>query len=288
MSRKRTPLGWSGRLIALGLLAAPLGCIFLLTLIDDNWLRVGVATIVFGVVILSLSIVDLRFRRRVSDTPTSSVALAPGGAPIEVKGRIVAGKRGLLKAPFSGRSCVLFSAKVEERHFDGQYNQWSRLASVRRSRAFFLDDGSGERARIRPKGATVLVEAQIAATSHEHSEKPELLEFLHRRGIKIKTLLGVPKELRYTEELLAPGDLLYALGPSKRRPRSRKATGGEPPKAATRLVLEAGGDADAELVLTNMSEETLAKSLLIPSMLGALLLVIGVAALAIGLARSRP
>ncbi len=288
MPRKRSPNAWLGRLSAAGVFVVLFAYVGLLLSIDDNWLRLGVGFLIPGAAILIVSIGNLKTRRRAIDTPTSPIASAQGGAAVEIKGHIVAGKHGLLKAPFSGRACVWFSAKVEERYFDGHSSQWGRRASTKQSRAFLLDDGSGERARIRPKGATVLVDQQIVASSREHGERPELEEFLLQHGVKSETILGLAKELRYMEAVLSPGDFLYALGPSERKPSAQKTNDRATTKTAPRLVLEAGSGEDEGLLLTNVSEEELATNLLGLSIFGVFMITIGAGSLAIWFARTRP
>ena len=45
---------------------------------------------------------------------------------------------------------------------------------------------------------------------------PQLVSFLQSRGVSSETWIGTNKSMQYLEEVLAPGDSLYAIGPSHR------------------------------------------------------------------------
>jgi hypothetical protein len=83
--------------------------------------------------------------------------------------------------------------------------------------------------------------------------------------------------MSYKEELLAPGDALFALGPSRRDPGPPVSDdAGLAP--SSQLVMYADPGAHGELILTNKTEEQLASRLLSWFVIG--LIGAGVGALA--------
>jgi hypothetical protein len=129
------------------------------------------------------------------------------------------------------------------------------------SNPFFVDDNSGEMARILPQGANVILDKQSAADSglFDHAS-PRFEAFLRSHDLSSKNFFGLNKSLSCTEELLAPGDALYALGPSRREP-GPPASGGAGMAAPGQLVMYPDTGAQGELILTNKSEKQLASRL---------------------------
>ena len=127
---------------------------------------------------------------------------------------------------------------------------------------FMVDDGSGQMARVMPAGANVILEKQnIASSGTFNDAHPHLEAFLASRGLKSTSFLGFNKSMRYEEELIAPGDPVYALGPSRREP-GPPVHDGYRMVPSSQLVLFAGIGDENELILTNRTEEQLASKLL--------------------------
>src|SRR4051812_43475617 len=91
-------------------------------------------------------------RKRIMSTPTSPIRQAPGGL-VEVKGRIVPSEQGVLQTPFSGRHAVWARITVQERRQRGRSSYWATIINEVDARSFFVDDGSGELARVLPQNA---------------------------------------------------------------------------------------------------------------------------------------
>jgi hypothetical protein len=124
-----------------------------------------------------------------------------------------------------------------------------------------VDDGSGQLARVMPPGANVILDAQQVATSGTFKDAPQHLEaFLASRGLKTTSFLGFNKAMRYEEQLLVPGDNLYAIGPS-RREAGPPVNDGYRMVPGSQLVLYAGVGTPGELILTNKTEEQLISKL---------------------------
>ena len=222
---------------------------------------VGVILFIIGAVVALVGLKNLKRRKRIVDTPTSQIRQAQGGL-VEIKGRIQPSEQGLLQAPFSGRHAVWARITVQEYRSRGRSSYWATVVNETDTRSFFVDDGSGEYARILPMAANVMLEPQSVASSGTFNDaQPHLEAFLKSRGLSSTGMLGFNKRMRYQEELLAPGDALYALGPS-RRDAGPPVNDGYRMVPSSQLVLHAMPGAEGELILTNKTEEQLISKLL--------------------------
>jgi hypothetical protein len=226
------------------------------------WLLiVGFISLVAGLIVMLTQLKNLRRRKRSLDTPTSPIAQAPGHGPVEVKGRIVPSEQGVLVAPFSGKQVVWAKITIQEWRQRGRSGSFVTILDEIDARIFHVDDGSGQHARILSQGAHMMLDAQQVASSGTFNDaSPHLLAFAASRGIRTTSWLGLNKSMKFTEELLLPGDNLYALGPSRREP-GPPVSDGYRMVPASQLVLFAGAGEAQELILTNKSEEQLISKL---------------------------
>jgi hypothetical protein len=242
----------------------------------------GILFLIGGIVALT-NIKNWKRRKRILDTPTSPIAQAPGNGFVEVKGRIVPSEQGLVWAPFSGRQGVWVRVVVQELRSTGRSSYWATILNEIDGREFYVDDGSGQMARIRPQMANVILDRQNVASSGTFNDAPPHLEgFLASRGLKSTSWLGFNKSMRYEEELLMPNDPLYALGPSTRQP-GPPVNDGYRMVPSSQLVMYAGGG-DNELILTNKSEDQLVSKLGTGLIIGLVLTGIGAVIGLVGLA----
>jgi hypothetical protein len=233
---------------------------------------------VFGVVVTLTNLKNWKRRQRILATPTSPIAQASGHGPVEIKGRVVPGEHGVIQAPFSGRHAVWTRITVQERRSSGRNSYWHTLLTEADGRVFLVDDGSGQYARVMPAGATVILDKHKVASSGTFNDaQPHVAAFLASRGLTSTSWLGFNKAMRYEEELIAPGDPLYALGPSRREP-GPPVNDGYRMVPRSQLVLFAGIDTEEELILTNKSEEQLTSKLLGGFIVGLVLTGLGLLA----------
>lgn len=233
---------------------------------------------VIGVIVTLMNLKNWKRRQRIIATPTTPVVHAPGNGVVEIKGRIVPSEHGVVQTPFSGRHAVWTRITVQELRRSGKNSYWHTIITEIDGRIFMVDDGSGQHARVMPVGANVVLEKQNIASSGTFNDAPPHLEaFLASRGHKSTSWVGFNKSMRYEEEVLAPGDALYALGPSRRE--------AGPPVAdayrmspGSQLVLFHGMGPEGELLLTNKSEEQLTSKLLGGFVVGLVLTGVGVLA----------
>lgn len=223
---------------------------------------IGTIAVVIGVVIALTNLKNVRRRKRILDMPTLPIAQAAGNGLVEIKGRVVAGEEGVLQAPFSGRHGVWVRVVVQELRSSGRNSYWATLVEETEFRPFYVEDGSAQRARVMPAGANMILDQQTVGNSGTFNDPPpHVVQFLSLRGLSTTSWLGFNRRIRYDEQVLCPNDPLYALGPSAREP-GPPVSDGYRMAPSTQLVMFAGQTGDAELILTNKSEDELVSKLL--------------------------
>lgn len=235
----------------------------------------GGILLLIGIVVGLSNLKNLKRRHRILATPTCPIAQAPGNGAVEVKGRILPSEQGVVQAPFSGRHAVWVRITVQELRSAGRSRYWHTVLSEMDGRVFLVDDGSGEVARIHAQGANVMLEKQQVGTSGTFNDaSAHLTQFLSARGLSTTGFFGFNKSMRYEEEVLAPGDNLYAIGPS-RRDAGPPVNDGYRVAPGNQLALFAAPGEAGELILTNKTEEQLVSKLLWGFVSGAVMVGIG-------------
>ena len=141
---------------------------------------------------------------------------APATGTVEIQGRIVSGEEGTVESSFGGKPAVWFRATVEE-GLRGRPTVWSSVFTESASRPFYVDDESGETAKVIPGCATIILDENVRDSVGDwHGATPAFEAFLNARGIESTRWFGLRNRvLRIVEEILAPGDHLYALGAAR-------------------------------------------------------------------------
>jgi len=242
---------------------------------------IGGVVLVIGVVAMLGNMKNLERRKRILATPTTPIARAPGGV-VEIKGRILPSEQGLVVAPFSGRQVVYARVLIEEYRSSGKSGRWVTVFNQAQAREFLIDDGSGQTARVRIGGANVILDRQKVASSGTFNDPPpHLQQFLAAVGLSSTSWLGFNKAMRYEEEVLCPGDPIYALGPSQ-RVQGPPVHDGYRMAPSTSLVVFAGHGNEGELIVTNKSEEELVSKMRTGFLWGAGCAAAGVLLLGVG------
>ena len=226
-------------------------------------LFLGAGLVLVGMSLALSNLRNVARRKRILATATSPISQAMGG-PVEIKGNIVPSEKGLVEAPLSGRQAVWTRVTVEQYRSgsDGNPGGSSIVLNEVNGRPFLVDDNSGEVARIIPDGANVVLDQHSIGNSGQfHDPPPGFEDFLSMRGLSSKGFFGFNKTMSFYEELLTPGDALYARGPSRREQRGPDSEGSGPAPLG-QLVMYAATGAGGELILTNKTEKQLASRLL--------------------------
>lgn len=243
-------------------------------------LIIGMILFVVGAIITLTNLKNWRRRQRILSTPTSPIAQAAGNGLVEVKGRIQPSEQGMVQTPFSGRYAVWCRVTVQELRSSGKNSYWHTLLAEVDARPFMVDDGSGQLARVMPHGANVILDKlNIASSGTFNDAAPHLEAFLMSRGLKSTGFFGFNKSMRYEEEVLAPGDPLYALGQSRREAGPPVHDGYRMVPGSQLVMFHAMGP-EGELLLTNKSEAELTNRMTTGFVIG---LVLGGVGLLIGL-----
>jgi hypothetical protein len=228
---------------------------------------IGGVLFLIGIIVTLSNLKNWKRRKRIIATPTTPIAHAPGNGLVEIKGRVVPSEQGIVQTPFSGRHAVWTRITVQELRSSGRNTYWYTILTEADGRVFMIDDGSGQYARVMPAGANVMLDKQnIASSGTFNDAQPHLEAFLMSRGLKSTSWLGLNKSMRYEEEMLAPGEPVYALGPSRRE---------QGPQGNTLVMFNAMGP-DGELLLTNKTEEQLTSKLLTGFVVGLVLTGLGI------------
>jgi hypothetical protein len=238
---------------------------------------------IVGVITIATSRSNWRLRQRVIATPTSPIARSGDDEVVEIKGTAVASEQGTLQAPFSGRAAVFCRITVQERRSTGKSSHWHTVFEEVHARDFDIEDASGQQARIRTLNAKCVLDKRAISTSGIFDDPPpELVAFLQSRNVDSETWLGTNKRMQFLEEVIAPGEAVYAMGPAQREAGPDPYHNDAP---ASRLVLRNAGEGELELLISNKSEDELVRHLGAQLSLGVALivasLIVGLAALAV-------
>ncbi|MBI3270805.1 MAG: hypothetical protein HYZ53_17515 [Planctomycetes bacterium] len=210
----------------------------------------GVA-LVLAVVAAAYVFEALEFHRRyrlISLLPTSTISSLQEGLR-EIKGRIV--PLSLLKAPLTQRPCVYHQFRVDAK-YPGlrKKDVWKTINSGGEGVPFLVDDGSG-RILVSPEGAVMEVEDEklLSTDGYERATPEARLEILGRMGLSAAEEREALGRIRCGEILLAPGDMMYALGQVSKI--ADQPEDGLRPEGVKFVVRRAGL---SEFVLSNRSE----------------------------------
>lgn len=229
--------------------------------------------LVVGLVIVLNARKGLHRYHRIKNTPTTPVAQAPGTGAVEVKGRAIGGELGLHASPFTGRRGVWVSIDVQELRRQGKSSSWVSIHKESHFNPFWIDDGSGQHARIEPAGGELIVDlVQVAASGTLNDPAPHLQQFLQSRNVSPTNFLGMNKSLRFHEFVLAEGDNIYALGCSRRDP-GPPVHDGYRMVPSSQLVVFHGQQERDELIISNKEEEKLAGGLRTPFITGMVVMI---------------
>lgn len=141
--------------------------------------------------------------RVIEDTPTAKIRSAQQGY-VELAGRAQALEDQPMQGPLSNADCCWYRYKIEKR---GAKN-WRTLEQKTSETPFLLRDGTGD-CVIEPKGAEV--SAGNRRVWHGDSRHPSTSPPKPVSGL-FNVQLSFGGRYRYSEELIRPGDRVYALG----------------------------------------------------------------------------
>lgn len=245
-------------------------------------LYIGVFILILGVVVVGIDRGERRRIRRLLGATVRPIKSAVGEGTIGVRGRVRPIEGAVLRAPYSETKVVWAKITVAEQVSSGKTRQWRELFSDVVSQPFLLDDGSGQQARVDPRGAEVLAEDLVVATSGVfNAAQPKLEALLRAHGEQSTGLLGLSRTLRVTEQRILPGDTVRAAA-SARRVQGPMLMEAYRAAHGSQLELHRGGDDQDRCVLSNRSDRDLERRLYLSLTIGAVMIAGGLVIAAIG------
>ena len=199
---------------------------------------------------MGLSIYGLVLNNRKSlmeSIPTSPVRSLAVGL-VEVSGH-ARPERELLRAPFSGMPCVLFSYQVEERRESGKDARWETIAQGTSEEPFFVQDTTGQ-VLVVPFDAQLILPDNRTTRNNWLGTLPEpTILGLLKLGIAVDGWFG-EKTIRCSEACILPEETVYVLGTAQENRGAADSTDN-----SARLYI--GSSRDNEFIISDRSEKEL-------------------------------
>ncbi len=157
-----------------------------------------------GIYLLYRTWAAFRRYRFISGTATSKIRSASQGY-VELKGvgEFMPGDE--LTSPFTGSRCLWYQCTVEQKQKIGKSTTWTNISDEISDNLFHLLDGTGE-CIIDPEDAHVV--AEFNQTWYGHSMQDRLQPTASSRALTGIAIGGY----RFSERLIRPASLIYALG----------------------------------------------------------------------------
>lgn len=218
----------------------------------------GACTVVVGIHNVVTNLHNLPRRRRIRATAAKPIANTPGGGIVALAGRVASDEEGVVIAPLSQRKVVWYRATIQNWETGGKPDSLAHASEID-GRPFLISDDSGEVARVVPAGAHVVVEIkEIGRNGTFHDVPPHIEAFAKKHGqsLLVSDSTTEKRDLTFYEETIAPGDFVYALGPSRRGADAAN-TNVYRGSANRPLELFHTAEGDQELLLSNKTAERL-------------------------------
>ncbi|MFK5890105.1 MAG: hypothetical protein QM486_05180 [Flavobacteriaceae bacterium] len=120
----------------------------------------------------------------------------------------------VLNAPLSGRKCVYYSVKVEQKS-GGRNQHWVTIIDDEIAPNFLIESYSGK-ALIKMKNfKSYFIEDAIYKSGHFNDATNKLEHYLEVHGKKSISFLGLNKTLRYKEAVIEVGEKIAVMGTVK-------------------------------------------------------------------------
>jgi len=213
---------------------------------DTTWGALALGTLTgMGVTLYGFAINNRK--RLIESIPTSPVRSLAVGL-VEVSGR--AQPEGpLLRAPFSGMPCVLFSYRVEERRTSGKDTRWETVAKGTSEQPFYVQDDTG-RVLIVPFEAQLIVPDKRTTRSNWSGTLPaDTIVGLLKLGVAVDGWFG-EKSIRCSETFILPDERVYVMGTAQ----EYQAVGDRTENSAGLYI---GSSPNNEFIISDRSEKEL-------------------------------
>jgi Zn-finger nucleic acid-binding protein len=239
--------------------ALVLACLILVAgirkaVVPAHWATAPDVTLLFlalgvvGGMVLSIYGFVVNNRKQLMESiPTSPVRSLAVGL-VEVSGH-ARPERELLRAPFSGMPCVLFSYTVEERRESGKNAKWETIAKGTSPEPFFVQDNTGKVLVVPFDAQLILPDNRTSRNNWLGSLPEETILGLLKLGISVDGWLG-EKTIRCTEACILPDETVYVMGTAQENRGAAEST-----ENSARLYI--GSSRDNEFIISDRSEKEL-------------------------------
>jgi len=190
-------------------------------------------------------------KRLIESIPTSPVRSLAVGL-VEVSGRAQP-EHGLLRAPFSGMPCVLFSYQVEERRASGKETRWDTIAKGTSQEPFFIRDDTGQVLVVPFDAQLILPDNRTTRNNWLGTLPEETILGLLKLGVPVEGWFG-EKTLRCSESCILPDETVYVLGTAQENKSAADSM-----ENSARLYI--GSSRDNEFIISDRSEKELLSTL---------------------------
>ena len=190
-------------------------------------------------------------KRLIESIPTSPVRSLAVGI-VEVSGRAQP-EHGLLRAPFSGMPCVLFSYQVEERRASGKETRWDTIAKGTSQEPFFIQDDTGQVLVVPFDAQLILPDNRTTRNNWLGTLPEETILGLLKLGVPVEGWFG-EKTLRCSESCILPDETVYVLGTAQENKSAADSM-----ENSARLYI--GSSRDNEFIISDRSEKELLSTL---------------------------
>ena len=196
----------------------------------------GIFGILVGIFLFIFGLKELKKKRLIENIPTSKIRSLAMGL-VEVFGKVVPSKSGILKSPFTKKDCVYYRYTIEEYRKQGKNSRWVTLRKEEKVRPFYIRDETGtvlvnpqKKESKLPKGSFGMLVPGLNAkmdipldtefrSSWGQDPPQKVKDFLSSQNIRYEgILLKINKKMRYREYFIEPNDQLYVIGTAMDNP----------------------------------------------------------------------
>jgi hypothetical protein len=261
----------------------------------NTWLVLGLCAFLVALMFLLIGALayrarreDNRLARRIRHATPIPIAGAADGTIVQICGQVSATEQGVVQSPITSRWAVLWRLDVKRREATSDGSRYAPYHAEKTHLEFYLDDGSGQRARVVPVPgqSSLYANADVFGPRSQSFSSdrwlstevpPEL-----RRWLGSRTNREPPENLVFEERLVVPGQTVSVLGRASWR-AAPQGTGRE-------LLIDPRSGPCAEVVIWTMSKADLLAQIRVGQILiwafvatGALALFAALTLVAIGL-----
>jgi hypothetical protein len=175
-----------------------------------------IGIVVGAIVVFAMFSHDAQVKRALKKAPLAKINALAEGRPGKIVGAVRPFEQ-VLTAPLSGRRCVYWIVRVEQRRHTGKSSHWRKIIEEHQGVPFTVDDGTGH-AIVDARNAKIALDTDMRTKSGTFDNPtPQETEFLSRHRVSGQGLV-FNKQLRYAEAVIEENEVVAVLGAGVREP----------------------------------------------------------------------